>query len=130
MRWTSLLAVLLATGALAQSPPQQDPPHDITQVDVAPINGAISVPLPEKQRKRLQKYEIPELVGSRQALGSQLIDGRLRHPMLDYITEQGPIHQRLSVFEGGWSAATCTAPAARSARSRSSPTTPRKITSG
>jgi len=102
-------ALLLATGALAQSsqpssPPQTptaDPPHDITQVDAAPVNGAIATPLPEKQRKRLQKYEIPELVGSRQALGSQLIDGRLRHPMLDYITEQGPIHQRLSVFEGG-----------------------------
>jgi len=101
MRWTSLLAVLLATGALAQSPPQQEPPHDITQVDVAPINGAISVPLPEKERKRLQKYEIPELVGSRQALGSQLLDGRLRKPLLDYISEQGPIHQRLSIFEGG-----------------------------
>src|SRR5436190_801577 len=52
-------------------------------------------------RKRLQRYEIPELVGSRQALGSQLIDGRLRQPILDYISEQGPIHQRLSIFEGG-----------------------------
>ena len=104
MRWTSLLAVLLATGALAQSPEQPqpaDPPHDISQVDVAPINGAISVPLPEKERKRLQKYEIPELAGARQALGSQLVDGRLRKPLLDYVTEDGPVHQRLSIFEGG-----------------------------
>src|SRR5438105_6791434 len=104
MRWMVLPALLLATGALAQSPEQPqpaDPPHDISQVDVAPINGAISVPLPEKERKRLQKYEIPELVGSRQALGSQLLDGRLREPLLDSLSEQGPIHQRLSIFEGG-----------------------------
>ena len=96
-------AVLLAASALAQSqePPQQEPPHDITQVDVAPVNGAIAVPLPEKERRRLKKYEIPELVGARQALGSQLIDGRLRRPMLDYVSEDGPIHQRLSIFEGG-----------------------------
>src|SRR5439155_26211277 len=101
----SLLA-FVATTTLAQSaPPQQpvpsDPPHDISQVDPAPLGGAISVPLPERERKRLQRYEIPELVGSRQALGSQLIDGRLRQPIIDYVTEQGPIHQRLSVFEGG-----------------------------
>jgi hypothetical protein len=101
-----LLLALVATTAIAQSqppqpPPSSDPPHDITAVDAAPLGGAISVPLPEKERKRLQRYEIPELVGSRQALGSQLIDGRLRQPILDFITEQGPIHQRLSIFEQG-----------------------------
>jgi hypothetical protein len=93
---------LLVLAALAQTPPPTtEPPHDITGVDPAPIGGAISVPLPEKERRRLKRYEIPELVGSRQAIGSQLLDGRLRHPMLDFITEQGPIHQRLSIFEQG-----------------------------
>ena len=96
-----LAAIALAQSQPPQQPPPGDPPHDITQVDAAPIGGAIAVPLPEKERKRLQKYEIPELVGSRQALGSQLIDGRLRRPILDYVAEQGPIHQRLSIFEGG-----------------------------
>src|SRR5215467_2274967 len=98
MRWTILLAVV-ATTAFAQSqpPPTTEPPHDITGVDTAPMGGAISVPLPEKERKRLKKYEIPELVGSRQAIGSQLIDGRLRLPILDFVSEQGPIHQRLSI---------------------------------
>ena len=95
-----LLATLLASTAFAQTPPQ-DPPHDISKVDAAPLNGAISVPLPERERKRLEKYEIPELVGSKQALGSQLIDGRLPRPILDFVTEQGPIHQRLSIFERG-----------------------------
>src|SRR5438034_5749158 len=104
MRWTLLLAVV-ATTAFAQSkppePPTSEPPHDITQVDAAPLGGAIAVPLPEQERRRLKRYEIPELVGSRQAIGSQLIDGRLRQPILDYVSEQGPMHQRLSIFEGG-----------------------------
>src|SRR5437016_13552972 len=105
MRWMALFAVV-ATTAFGQSqppqpPPTADAPHDITQVDPAPLGGAISVPLPERERKRLAKYEIPELVGSRQVLGSQLIDGRLPRPILDFISEQGPIHQRLSIFEGG-----------------------------
>src|SRR4051794_19630454 len=93
---------LLVLAALAQTPPPTtEPPHDITGVDTAPIGGAISIPLPEKERRRLKRYEIPELVGSRQAIGSQLIDGRLRKPILDFISEQGPIHQRLSIFEQG-----------------------------
>ena len=98
-----IILLALAMSAFAQSapPPTSEPPHDITGVDAAPLGGAISVPLPEKERRRLKKYEIPELVGSRQAIGSQLIDGRLRKPILDYITEQGPIHQRLSLFEQG-----------------------------
>src|SRR5436190_19640847 len=104
MRWTLLLAVV-ATTAFAQSkppePPTSEPPHDITQVDAAPLGGAIAVPLPEKERRRLKRYEIPELVGSRQAIGSQLIDGRLRQPILDYVSEQGPIHRRRSIFEQG-----------------------------
>jgi hypothetical protein len=105
MRWVLPFAVA-ATTAFAQSqppapPPAGDPPHDITQVDTVSIDAAMSVPLPERERKRLQKYEIPELIGSRQALGSQLIDGRLRRPIIDFITEQGPIHQRLSIFELG-----------------------------
>jgi hypothetical protein len=79
----------------------QTVPHDISQVDIAPTNGAMSVPLPESQQRRLKKYEIPELVGSRQALGSRLIDGRLPRPLLDFKAFNGPVRQRLSIFEGG-----------------------------
>jgi hypothetical protein len=75
--------------------------HDITQVDVAPPGGAIAVPLPQAQAKRLKKYEIPELVGTRQALGSQLIDGRLPLPIVDFRAFSGALEQRLSIFEGG-----------------------------
>lgn len=61
----------------------------------------MAVPLPQAQAKRLKKYEIPELVGTKQALGSQLIDGRLPRPFVDFRTFSGPIEQRLSIFEGG-----------------------------
>lgn len=80
-------------------PPQQG--HDISKVDPAPLGGAIAVPLPERQRRRLKKYEIPELVGSRQAIGSQLIDGELPRPRLDYYARNGNVDQRISFFDGG-----------------------------
>ncbi|HUJ13899.1 MAG TPA: hypothetical protein VL284_08945 [Thermoanaerobaculia bacterium] len=87
--------VLIAAPALAQTP------HDITQVDRAPLGGTIATPLPEAQRKQLMKYEIPELAGSQQALGSQLIDGRLPLPLVDYIAWDADVQQRISIFEGG-----------------------------
>ena len=98
-----LAAVLLLLFAQTQTqpPPQEVPPHDITKVDKVTPGTAISVPLPEAQRKKLEKYEIPELVGARQALGSQLRDGELPKPLLDYISKSGGIVQRLSLFEGG-----------------------------
>lgn len=61
----------------------------------------MAVPLPQAQAKRLKKYEIPELVGTKQALGSQLIEGRLPRPFVDFRAFSGPIEQRLSIFEGG-----------------------------
>ena len=94
LRRQTLLVLLIASPLAAQTP------HDISKVDPAPLGGAISVPLPEAERKRLQKYDIPELVGSRQALGSQLIDGKLPRPLLDYIARTGKIEERLSMFEG------------------------------
>jgi hypothetical protein len=107
---------LLAASALAaQSQPPQTPPevrgleqapaqattHDITQVDAAPLGGAIAIPLPERERKKLAKYDIPELVGSTQAVGPQRIDGRLRRPLVDYSITTAAVYERLSIFEGG-----------------------------
>jgi hypothetical protein len=109
------LTILVAISAAAQSqPPQtqpeargleeaprQDPTHDITMVDTAPLGGAIAIPLPERERKKLSKYDIPELVGSRQAVGPQRIDGRLPRPLVDYSINTTAVYQRLSIFEGG-----------------------------
>jgi len=80
---------------------QQTPPHDISQVDKAPLGGAIATPLPEAQRKQLMKYEIPELAGSEQALGSQLIDGKLPVPLVDYVAFEAKVQERISIFQGG-----------------------------
>jgi hypothetical protein len=101
-RCVALLILLAPLPALAQTPPPETPPpHDITKVDPAPLGGAISTPLPESERRRLRKYNIEELGGSRQAIGSQLIDGRLPLPLLDYHIRSGKLDQRLSIFEGG-----------------------------
>lgn len=75
--------------------------HDITRVDPVPPDAAIATPVPDKIQKRLKKYDMPELAGATQALGSQLIDGRLPRPLVDYINRDGVIEQRISIFEGG-----------------------------
>ncbi len=89
------LAIVLLTAfpAVAQ--------HDISKVDPVPEEGAIATPLPDIRERRLKKYEIPELSGAKQALGPQLIDGRLPKPLIDFITSEGTVTQRVSVFEGG-----------------------------
>lgn len=93
MRRLALALLLVAMPAAAQ--------HSIEQVDPAPTDGAISTPLHERQRRTLKKYDLPELSGARQALGSQLIDGRLPKPLADYVSREGSIEQRISLFEGG-----------------------------
>jgi len=75
--------------------------HDISKVDPASPSSAIATPLPENQRRMLKKYDIPDLAGARQALGSQLIDGRLPRPLIDFLTRDGGVEQRVSIFEGG-----------------------------
>ena len=108
------LAMLPSAAAQQQQPPpinsqpvvsvptqSQDETHDITKVDPAPIGGAISTPMNKRQQRRLKRYQIPELVGARQALGSQLIDGRLPKPLVDLVMDTGKVGQRISLFEGG-----------------------------
>jgi hypothetical protein len=75
--------------------------HDITRVEPVAPDAAIATPIPEKEQKRLKKYDMPELAGAMQALGPQLIDGRLPKPLVDYIALDGAIEQRISIFEGG-----------------------------
>ena len=80
---------------------QQPPPHGIDQVDPAPAGGAIATPLPEAQRRQMKKLDIPELVGARQALGSQLVDGALPRPIIDYVSADAKVRERISFFDGG-----------------------------
>lgn len=87
--------------AVTSARPAEDETHDISKVDPAPIGGAISTPMNRRQQRRMKRYQIPELVGARQALGSQLIDGRLPKPLLDLVMDTGKVGQRISLFEGG-----------------------------
>src|SRR6185295_1873576 len=48
-----------------------------------------------------KKYDVPDLAGAQQAVGSQLLDGRLRKPLMDFIAREGAVEQRVSIFEGG-----------------------------
>jgi hypothetical protein len=91
MRPLTLTVLLCALPAWAQ--------HDITQVEPAPSGTAMATPIP--MRRGWKKYDIPDLAGAQQAIGSQLIEGRLRKPLLDYITAEGAVEQRVSIFEGG-----------------------------
>ena len=95
------ICLLLALPLFSQAPTDPPPGHDISKVDPAPLGGAIAIPPPEREKKRLKKYEMPELSGARQAIGSQLINGRLPKPVLDYLVSNGAVDQRISFFEGG-----------------------------
>jgi len=99
----TIAAVLLAAPLAAQQtpPPSPDAPHDISMVDTAPLGGSIAVPLPLNMKRKMRKYDMPELSGSRQALGSQLIDGRLPKPLIDFIAVSDKVQERISLFEGG-----------------------------
>jgi hypothetical protein len=98
-----LAAVLLlsAVPALAQ--------HDITQVEPATPGSVAATPIPTTRGFR--RYDIPDLAGAQQALGSQLIDGRLRRPMMDYVSSERDIQERVSIFEGGLVVVQMTGPA-------------------
>ncbi len=75
--------------------------HDITQVEPVAPDAAIATPMPSKHHRRLKKYDMPELAGATQAIGPQLIDGRLPRPLVDFVSLDGAIEQRISIFEGG-----------------------------
>jgi hypothetical protein len=117
MRRLALILLLAATAAvhaqtvvyLPDNPTLQpinsnvipvDPKHGIEDVAEAPVDGSVATPLPQEMSRRLKKYDIQELTGSRQALGPQLINGRLPKPQLDLILVNSTILQRVSLFEG------------------------------
>jgi hypothetical protein len=98
-----LAAVLLlsAVPALAQ--------HDITQVEPATPGSVAATPIPTTRGFR--RYDIPDLAGAQQALGSQLLDGRLRRPVMDFFSSEREIQERVSIFEGGLVVVQMTGPA-------------------
>jgi hypothetical protein len=73
--------------------------HDITQVETASPESAIATPTPNT--RGWKRYDVPDLAGAQQAVGSQLLGGRLRKPLIDFIAGEGLVEQRVSIFEGG-----------------------------
>ncbi len=115
------LALSFTSAAFAQSlntPPVQEPPHDIRGVDPVSADAAMATPLPVKEQRRLRKYDLPELTGSRQAIGSQLIDGHLPKPMVDYFEWSGELRERISIFEGGLVVVNLTSPSVATIQKR------------
>lgn len=65
------------------------------------LGTAISIPTPDEAKLDTRNYNSAELNGAAPALGSQLIDGRLPRPILDYGSRSSGSLQRISIFEGG-----------------------------
>jgi hypothetical protein len=93
----ALTAAVAAVAALASASP--------TSAQNSPVptelGTAISIPTPEENRLDTRNYNTAELNGAAPALGSQLIDGRLPRPILDYGSRSTGSLQRISIFEGG-----------------------------
>lgn len=87
---------VLATGHLEA----QSGGHGIEDVTPAKPGIGIAIPL-DDPRIDSKNLEIPELAGTRQALGSQLVDGRLPKPLIDYSARVDLILQRITIFETG-----------------------------
>ncbi|MBI2213321.1 MAG: hypothetical protein HYU52_06715 [Acidobacteria bacterium] len=92
-----LAAAVVATAAVASASPtaaQQSPvPTE--------LGTAISIPTPDEHKLDTRNYNTAELNGAAPAIGSQLIDGRLPRPLLDYGSASSGSLQRISFFEGG-----------------------------
>ncbi|HVT45503.1 MAG TPA: hypothetical protein VMT00_14075 [Thermoanaerobaculia bacterium] len=84
---------------LVAQTPEGTPGHDISSVADAPHGGMVAIPIPDEESGKA--FEIPELAGTRPAVGSQLINGRLPRPLADYYVRVGKVTQRISLFEGG-----------------------------
>jgi|GEM_PF-484517 len=94
-------ATVIPSGEVKSTTVIPDERHDISMVDEVSPGNSMATPLPQQMSRRLKKYEIPELTGARQALGSQLVDGRLPRPLFDYYIRNEALEQRISMFEGG-----------------------------
>lgn len=91
-----IAAVLTFAGALRAL--AQEITHDISGVQVAPVGGVVAPELSEEERSR---NELPELAGASLAVGSQLVDGRLPQPVIEYIVKTKFVLQRISLFDSG-----------------------------
>jgi len=101
--WVAVAAMLLAGRSDSQLVAEG---RDITTVDEAPVGGEIAIQVPADPRLDPRGLEIPELAGTMQALGSQLVDGSLPKALVDYSAHVNELFQRITIFENGLVAVT------------------------
>jgi hypothetical protein len=80
---------------------QESAPRDISTVERAPLGGALALEIPEDVRIDQSQIEVPELAGSRQVIGSQLVEGELPRPVFDYSVITPHFRERLTLFGNG-----------------------------
>lgn len=89
----AVVTLACALGAVGQ-----ETTHDISKVDVPPLGGRVALELSDEERARNQ---FPELAGAQLATGSQLVNGELPKPVVEYIVKTQFALQRISLFENG-----------------------------
>lgn len=94
----SLAAAIAAVAAASSATPSSAQTSGPVPTE---LGTAISIPTPDEGRIDTRKYNTAELNGAAPAIGSQLVDGRLPRPLLDYVSKSAASLQRISFFEGG-----------------------------
>lgn len=89
----ALTVASLALSLSAQVEEEYSPPPE--------LGASISIPKPDEDAIDESRYSSPELTDTRAAVGSQLIEGRLPAPLLDYAIVTSKSSQRLTFFEKG-----------------------------
>jgi len=101
MKWIPMASLAATTLALVAIAPPLSAQVDEEYIPPPELGAAINIPKPNEGEIDEQSYTSPELTDTRPANGSQLIDGRLPRPQLDYSIVTPKSLQRLSFFEQG-----------------------------
>jgi hypothetical protein len=98
LRKLALAAAIAAVAAASSATPSSAQARAPVPTE---LGTAISIPTPDEGKFDTRQYNTAELNGAAPAIGSQLIDGRLPRPVLDYVSKSAASVQRISFFEGG-----------------------------
>jgi len=101
MKWIRRASLAAAMLALATITPHLSAQTDEEYIPPPELGSTISIPKPNEGEIDEAGYTSPELTDTRPAVGSQLVDGRLPRPVLDYSVVPPKSLQRLSFFEHG-----------------------------
>lgn len=101
MKWIRKASLAAAVVMFTTATPRLLAQTDEEYIPPPELGAAISIPKPDEGEIDEEAYTSPELTDTRPAIGSQLIDGRLPSPRLDYSIVTPKSLQRLSFFEQG-----------------------------